>query len=115
MRALAFLQYRERIIFLGQAVDEELGNQLVGTILYLDSENNKDMRLYINTFGGDVSRLPIPSLIFQGSFKHLCEITVFGGGRDMANAFLMIKGYVSKNRGCIKLVTGCICPLNLSL
>lgn len=49
------VQYRERIIFLGQAVDEELGNQLVGTILYLDSENHKDMRLYINTFGGDVS------------------------------------------------------------
>lgn len=54
------LQYRERIIFLGQAVDEELGNQLVGTILYLDSENNKDMRLYINTFGGDVSPPPPP-------------------------------------------------------
>lgn len=52
------MQYRERIIFLGQAVDEELGNQLVGTILYLDSENHKDMRLYINTFGGDVRILP---------------------------------------------------------
>ena len=51
------MQYRERIIFLGQAVDEELGNQLVGTILYLDSENHKDMRLYINTFGGDVRPL----------------------------------------------------------
>ena len=49
------LQYRERIIFLGQALDEELGNQLVGTMLYLDSENHKDMRLYINCAGGDVS------------------------------------------------------------
>ena len=49
------LQYRERIIFLGQAIDDELANQLVGTMLYLDSENHKDMRLYINTTGGDVS------------------------------------------------------------
>ena len=53
--SLCRLQYRERIIFLGQALDEELGNQLVGTMLYLDSENHKDMRLYINCAGGDVS------------------------------------------------------------
>jgi ATP-dependent Clp protease protease subunit len=49
------LQYRERIIFVGQGIDDELGNQLVGTMLYLDSENHKDMALYINTAGGDVS------------------------------------------------------------
>ena len=60
------LQYRERIIFVGQAIDDELGNQLVGTMLYLDSENHKDMRLYINTTGGDVrpfsfALAPVPS------------------------------------------------------
>ena len=49
------MQYRERIIFLGQALDEELGNQLVATMLYLDSENHKDMRLYLNCSGGDVT------------------------------------------------------------
>ena len=48
------VQYRERIIFLSKAVDEELGNQLVATMLYLDSENKKDMTLYINCSGGDV-------------------------------------------------------------
>ena len=47
--------YRERIIFLSKAVDDELGNQLVATMLYLDSENKKDMSLYINCSGGDVS------------------------------------------------------------
>jgi ATP-dependent Clp protease protease subunit len=31
------LQYRERIIFLGQYIDEEFGNQIVATMLYLDS------------------------------------------------------------------------------
>lgn len=51
------MQYRERIIFLGQALDEELGNQLIGTMLYLDSENHKDLRLYINCTGGDVRHL----------------------------------------------------------
>ena len=47
-------QYRERIIFLGKAIDEELGNQLVATMLYLDSESKKDITLYINCSGGDV-------------------------------------------------------------
>ena len=51
----ALLQYRERIIFLGKAIDEETGNQLVATMLYLDSENKKDLNLYINCSGGDVS------------------------------------------------------------
>lgn len=49
------LQYRERIVFLGKAIDEETGNQLVATMLYLDSENKKDLNLYINCSGGDVS------------------------------------------------------------
>lgn len=50
------MQYRERIIFLGKAIDEETGNQLVATMLYLDSENKKDLNLYINCSGGDVSQ-----------------------------------------------------------
>ena len=54
------LQYRERIIFLSKAVDEELGNQLVATMLYLDSVNKKDMQLYINCSGGDVCLHPPP-------------------------------------------------------
>jgi len=49
------LQYRERIIFLGQYIDEEFGNQVVATMLYLDSvDSNKPMYLYINCPGGDV-------------------------------------------------------------
>jgi ATP-dependent protease ClpP protease subunit len=38
-------------------VDDELGNQLVATMLYLDSENHKDMQLYINCSGGEVMGL----------------------------------------------------------
>ena len=54
------LQYRERIIFLSKPVDEELGNQLVATMLYLDSENKKDINLYINCSGGDVRLFSAP-------------------------------------------------------
>ena len=57
------MQYRERIIFLGKAIDEETGNQLVATMLYLDSENKKDLNLYINCSGGDVSKAELSTLV----------------------------------------------------
>lgn len=53
-------------MFLSKPVDEELGNQLVATMLYLDSENKKDINLYINCSGGDV-RAPV---IIPWHFSH---------------------------------------------
>ena len=47
--------YRERIIFIGKKIDEEMGNQLVAIMLFLDSENTKPISLYINSPGGEVS------------------------------------------------------------
>lgn len=48
--------YRERIIFLGREVDDEIANQIVAVMLYLDSEDpGKDIRLYINSPGGSVT------------------------------------------------------------
>lgn len=49
------MQYRERVIFLGQNIDEEFSNQLLATMLYLDSIDSKKLYLYINGPGGDVS------------------------------------------------------------
>nr|YP_009450118.1 clp protease proteolytic subunit [Burmannia oblonga]ANK36315.1 clp protease proteolytic subunit [Burmannia oblonga] len=45
--------YRERILFLGQEIDSEISNQLVGLIVYLTIEDNtKDLYLFINSPGG---------------------------------------------------------------
>ncbi|NJL02117.1 MAG: ATP-dependent Clp endopeptidase proteolytic subunit ClpP [Spirulinaceae cyanobacterium RM2_2_10] len=47
---------RERIVFLGQAVTDELANAIVAQFLYLESEDpEKDIYLYINSPGGSVS------------------------------------------------------------
>ena len=53
-------------MFLGKAVDDELGNQLVATMLYLDSENKKDINIYINCSGGEV-RVSLSTSIRQHS------------------------------------------------
>lgn len=48
--------YRERIIFLGQQVDDEIANQIIAIMLYLDSEDNtKPQYMYINSPGGSVT------------------------------------------------------------
>jgi ATP-dependent Clp protease protease subunit len=45
----------ERIIFLGQAVDEQIANLVVAQLLHLESQDpDKDISLYINSPGGSV-------------------------------------------------------------
>ena len=47
---------RERIIFLGTAIDDMVSNLVVAQLLLLDSENpEKDIMLYINSPGGSVT------------------------------------------------------------
>lgn len=48
--------YRERILFLCQDLNDELANQLIGIMLYLNSENkSKEICIYINSPGGSVT------------------------------------------------------------
>ncbi len=45
----------ERVIFLGQAIDDQIANLIVAQIIHLESEDpDKDISLYINSPGGQV-------------------------------------------------------------
>nr|WCR30483.1 clp protease proteolytic subunit [Selaginella remotifolia] len=47
--------YRERLLFLGQQMDDEIANQLICIMMYLNGENrSQDIYLYINSPGGAV-------------------------------------------------------------
>nr|YP_010046320.1 ATP-dependent Clp protease proteolytic subunit [Acanthus ilicifolius]QJW33672.1 ATP-dependent Clp protease proteolytic subunit [Acanthus ebracteatus]QPG86525.1 ATP-dependent Clp protease proteolytic subunit [Acanthus ilicifolius]QYB20556.1 ATP-dependent Clp protease proteolytic subunit [Acanthus ilicifolius] len=47
--------YQERLLFLGQEVDSEIANQLVGLMVYFSLEDaTKDFYLFINSPGGGV-------------------------------------------------------------
>jgi ATP-dependent Clp protease protease subunit len=47
---------KERIIFLGSAVDDYVASLIIAQLLFLESEDaEKDISLYINSPGGDVS------------------------------------------------------------
>ena len=46
---------KDRIIVLGGEIDDNKANVIVAELLYLDSLNNKDISLYINSPGGSVT------------------------------------------------------------
>ena len=46
---------KDRIILLNGEIDDNLANLIVAQLLYLDSENNNDISLYINSPGGSIS------------------------------------------------------------
>jgi ATP-dependent Clp protease protease subunit len=49
------LLLRERIIFLGTPVNDQVANLIVAQLLYLDRENpEKEIQLYINSPGGEI-------------------------------------------------------------
>lgn len=45
----------ERIIFLGQAVDDDIANKITAQLLLLAAEPDKDIYLYVNSPGGSVT------------------------------------------------------------
>jgi len=48
------LLLKERIVFLGTTIEENIANLVVAQLLYLDSENHDPIMLYINSPGGVV-------------------------------------------------------------
>ncbi|XP_028070947.1 ATP-dependent Clp protease proteolytic subunit-related protein 2, chloroplastic-like isoform X4 [Camellia sinensis] len=60
--------YRERVIFIGQHIDEKFSNQILVTMLYLDSiDSSKRMYMYINGPGGDLT----PSMAVYDTMQSL--------------------------------------------
>jgi ATP-dependent Clp protease protease subunit len=49
---------KERIVFLGTPIDDAVGNLIMAQLLHLESEDpDKDINLYINSPGGDITSL----------------------------------------------------------
>ncbi len=49
---------KERIVFLGTPIDDQVGNLIMAQLLFLESEDpDKDINLYINSPGGDITSL----------------------------------------------------------
>jgi ATP-dependent Clp protease, protease subunit len=87
--------YRERIIFLGSEIDDELANQVIGVMLYLDSEDSsKPIYLYINCPGGSV----ISGLAIFDCMQHIKSevITINLGLAASMASFILAAGSKGK-------------------
>lgn len=86
---------RERIIFLGDEVDDDLANSIVAQLLLLDSENpEKDIMLYINSPGGSITA----GLAIYDTINHIrADVTTICLGEAASmGAFLLSAGTKGK-------------------
>ena len=68
---------KDRVVLLGAPIDNDLANVVIAQLLFLDSEDpDKDIMLYINSPGGDISAgLAIYDTMQFLSLIHISEPT----------------------------------------
>ena len=109
------LLLRERIVFLGQEVDDQVANLIISQMLYLEAQDpEKDIHLYINSPGGmayagmaiyDVIQhvRPDVSTICVGMGMSAAAMVLCGGAPDkrlaLPNARIMIHQGSAGTRG----------------
>lgn len=87
--------HRERLLFLGQEVDSEISNQLVGLMVYLSIEDGtKDLYLFINSPGGWV----IPGIAIYDTMQFVSPNvhTICMGLAASMGSFILVGGEITK-------------------
>lgn len=84
------LLLKERIVFLGQEVDDQIANLLVAEILYLAGEKpDQDISLYINSPGG----LSYAGMAIYDVIQHVsCDVSTICVGMGMSAAAMILCG-----------------------
>ena len=90
------LLLRERIVFLGQEVDDQIANLIVAEILYLEAEDpEKDIHLYINSPGG----LGYAGMAIYDVIQHVRpEVSTICVGMGMSAAAMILCGGAAGKR-----------------
>ena len=86
---------KDRIIFLGTAINDDVANVVIAQLLFLDSEEpEKDIMLYINSPGGIVSS----GLAIYDTMQYLhCDVaTICMGQAASMGSFLLAAGTKGK-------------------
>ena len=86
---------KDRIVFLGDEIDDDVANVVIAQLLFLDSEEpEKDIMLYINSPGGHVSA----GLAIYDTMQYLhCDVaTICMGQAASMGSFLLAAGAPGK-------------------
>jgi len=81
---------KERIIFLGGAVDGNKANTIIAQLLFLESQDSdKDIKLYINSPGGEVTS----GLAIYDTMQYVnCDVSTIGVGMAASLGALLLCG-----------------------
>lgn len=86
---------KERIIFLGEPIDDAVANTLIAQLLFLDAEDSKaDVKIYINSPGGSVTS----AMAMYDTIQHIKAdvATICVGQAASAAAVLLAAGTKGK-------------------
>ena len=86
---------KDRIIFLGEPIDDNVANIIIAQLLFLEAENAKeDIKIYINSPGGSVTS----ALALYDTIQHIkCDVsTICVGVAASAAAVLLASGTKGK-------------------
>jgi ATP-dependent Clp protease, protease subunit len=89
---------RDRIVFLGSAVDDDVANLVIAQLLFLEAEDpEKDIHLYVNSPGGSVTS----GLAIYDTMQYVrCDVsTICLGQAASMGALLLAAGAKGKRMG----------------
>jgi len=90
---------RERIVFLGTAVDDHIASLIIAQLLFLEAEDpNKDIFLYVNSPGGSVSA----GLAIYDTMKYIKpDVSTICVGLAASMGAVLLAGGADKKRSAI--------------
>ncbi|HVR64531.1 MAG TPA: ATP-dependent Clp protease proteolytic subunit [Polyangia bacterium] len=90
---------KDRIVFLGTPVDDDVANVVVAQLLFLESEDpDRDVMMYINSPGGEVSA----GLAIYDTMQALrCPVATFCVGRAASMGSLLLAAGAKGKRTCL--------------
>jgi ATP-dependent Clp protease protease subunit len=79
---------KERIVFIGMDIDDQMANLVMAQLLHLESENpEKDINLYINSPGGNVTS----SLAIYDTMQYVrCDVSTVCIGQAASGAAILL-------------------------
>jgi len=86
---------KDRVIFLGSEIDDDVANVVIAQLLFLDSEDpDKDIMVYVNSPGGVVTA----GLAIYDTMQHLhCDVATYCMGQAASmGSFLLASGTKGK-------------------
>src|SRR5213083_323933 len=86
---------KDRIVFIGTAIDDHVANAVVAQLLFLETENrSQDVNIYVNSPGGSVTA----GLAIYDAMQHVqCKVATFCIGQAASmGALLLMAGTKGK-------------------